>query len=575
MASLYKKVINGKPYWYLREMARVDGKPKMVSERYVGSAADIEALLEAHEGATTPARTRHLGFGDVAAVWGILERLDVIAVIDKVVGARRSDAGASVGSYLALAALNRVVAPRSKLAFADWWKTTAADRFTKITPAVLDHRRFWDAMHRVTLEQLAEIEQQLALRMIEVFDLDISALALDMTNFATYIDSTNAKAPIAQRGKAKQKRADLRLVGLGLVVARDGGVPLVAHAYPGNRPDVTQFATMIDLLSSQHAALVSRAGATTRAADTPSKADLTVVFDAGQNSTANFQHLLDAGLAFIGSIPPSDCPDLLALPASDRTVVDADLFGGLTALETRRVIYGHEYRVVLTHSPTLHAAQQAGFAQTLAKALAKLTDLTETLARGKTRRPAQKVLADITTITADPWLRRVLHCELTGDTPTEHRLSVTVDSAAQDALETEVFGKRLLITVRQDWTIAEVVAGYRSQSDAEFSFRQLKDPHVVSFSPMHHWTEHNIRVHTFTCVLALQIAHLMRREADRAGQHLSVRALLVELAGIQETVLIYPSTGGRPKARRMLTETSETQDQLSEIFNLTKWAPRT
>ena len=47
-----------------------------------------------------------------------------------------------------------------------------------------------------------------------------------------------------------------------------------------------------------------------------------------------------------------------------------------------------------------------------------------------------------------------------------------------------------------DWPAAEVIAGYRSQSEAEFSFRQLKDPHVVSFSPMFHWTEHNIRVHT-------------------------------------------------------------------------------
>lgn len=143
MASLYKKAINGKPYWYLREMARVEGKPKMVSERYLGSAADIEALLAAREGAVTPARTRHLGFGDVAAVWGVLERLDVIGVIDTVVGARRADGGASVGTYLGLAALNRVVAPRSKLAFADWWSTTAGDRFTTITPGVLDHRRFW------------------------------------------------------------------------------------------------------------------------------------------------------------------------------------------------------------------------------------------------------------------------------------------------------------------------------------------------------------------------------------------------------------------------------------------------
>jgi len=568
MASLYKKVINGKSYWYLREMGRVNGKPKMVSERYLGSGADIEALLDAREGAVLPARTRHLGFGDGAAVWGILERLNVIAVIDSVVGARRADAGASVGAYLALAALNRVVAPTSKLQFQQWWTSTAADRFTKIPAAVLDHRRFWDAMHAITLKQLATVEQQLALAMIETFNLDISALALDMTNFATYIDTTNEKAPIAQRGKAKQKRADLRLVGLGLVVTRDGGVPLVAHAYPGNKPDVTQFATMIDLLSARHAALAEKAGA-------PTPAEVTVVFDAGQNSIANFEHLTGTGLAFVGSIPPSDVTDLLALPATDRQIVDADRFAGLSALETRRVVYGTDRRVVLTHSPTLHAAQQVGFAQTLAKALGKLTELAQTLARGKTRRPAAKVEAQIAAITADPWLRRILRCELTGATPAAHRLTVTVDQDARHALETEVFGKRILVTNREHWPVAEVVAAYRSQSEVEFSFRQLKDPHVVSFSPMHHWTEHNIRVHTFTCVLALQIAHLMRREADQAGLHLSVRDLLDQLAGIQETVLIYPSTGGRPKARRMLTETTQTQDQLSEVFTLTRWAPRT
>jgi hypothetical protein len=138
-----------------------------------------------------------------------------------------------------------------------------------------------------------------------------------------------------------------------------------------------------------------------------------------------------------------------------------------------------------------------------------------------------------------------------------------------------VLGKRVLITDREDWPIADVVAGYRSQSEAEFGFRQLKDPHVVSFSPMHHWTDRNIRVHLFTCVLALQIAHLMRRQAKQAGLDLSVRELLATLAGIGETVLIYPSTGGRPKARRMLTETSPTQNQLIDIFDLRRWAPRT
>jgi len=302
---------------------------------------------------------------------------------------------------------------------------------------------------------------------------------------------------------------------------------------------------------------------------------MTVVFDAGQNSVANFAHLAAAGLGYVGSVPPSDCPDLLARPADDRSTVDEQRFGGLTALDTRREVYGAGRRVVLTHSPTLHTAQSRGFDQTLATANVKLSELAEVLARGQTRRPKAKVEAEIAQITRDPWVRRVISWELTGDTPPEHRLTWTIDDHARTGLEAEVFGKRVLITDRQDWPVAEVVTGYRSQSEAEFGFRQLKDPHVVSFSPMHHWTDHNIRVHLFTCVLALQLAHLMRRHAAQHGLNMSVRELLDTLAGIEETVLIYPSTGGRPKARRMLTETTPTQDHLVEIFDLHRWAPRT
>ena len=483
MASLYKKVISGKPYWYLREMGWVEGKAQLVSERYLGSAADIEALLDAREAAVMPERTRHLGFGDVAAVWGMLGRLGVIDTIDEVVGTRRRDAGASVGTYLALAALNRLVDPCSKRAFADWWKSTAADRFTRIRTAALDHRKFWEAMHAVTAEQLIAIEHRMALAMIEIFGLDISALALDMTNFATYIDSTNDRAPIAARGKAKQKRADLRLVGLGLVVTRDGGVPLVSHAYPGNRPDVTQFTTMIDLLMSRYTAVATATDPATDPAAGQTgvpAAEMTVVFDAGQNSVVNFAHLAATGLHYVGSVPPSDCPELLALPATDRHTVDEHRFPGLTACDTRREVYDADRRVVLTHSATLHTAQSRGFDQTLAKATGKLAALADTLARGRTRRTRNKVTAAIEQILHDPWVRRVIAWQLTGDTPPEHRLSFHLDDQARAELETEQFGKRVLITDRDDWPVAEVVASYRSQSEAEFSFRQLKDPHQVS-----------------------------------------------------------------------------------------------
>ena len=100
-----------------------------------------------------------------------------------------------------------------------------------------------------------------------------------MTNFATFIDTQNKRAPVAQRGKAKQKRSDLRLVGLGLVVTRDGGIPLTWHAYPGDKPDVTQFPDMITQLLTRYEAVCGRAGGRGGGG-----ADMTVVFDAGQNS---------------------------------------------------------------------------------------------------------------------------------------------------------------------------------------------------------------------------------------------------------------------------------------------------
>ena len=543
-------------------MGWADGRPKLVSERYLGTTAEIESLLDAREAAVLPERTRHLDYGAVAAVWGLLGDLGVAGLIDQQVPAVPG-LPLSPGTYLALAVLNRVVDPCSKNGFADWWKTTAADRFTKIPVSALDHRRFWDAMHAIPTDALPRIEHAVALKVCEAFELDTRSVALD--NFATFIATGNDAAPIAQRGKAKQKRTDLRLVGLGLVVTRDGGIPLLSHAYPGNRPDVTQFPTMIQALAARHTDLAAAAGQ-------PGGA-MTVVFDAGQNSDANFAELASTGLHYVGSVPASDCPDLLALPAKKRRPVPG--YPGLTAIDTRRTIYGVDRRAILTHSNELHAAQVTGFeGTTLAKTTRALDDLAATLARGHTRRPRDKVEEAIRTITKDTWVRRVITWQLTGDKPTELRLTWHLDPEARQQLEDELFGKHILITDHDDWTITDVVAGYRSQSEAEFSFRQLKDRHVVSFSPMYHRSEHNIRVHVFTCVLALQIAHLMRLQAERAGLHQSVRELLGHLTGIGETVLIYPTGGrGRPKARRMLTDTTPVQDKLTQIFQLDRYAP--
>ena len=278
VSSIIKKRRGGRTYLYAATSARVGGQPRIVEQVYLGAEEEVIARLTAGPSSDPSLPdTLHRRFGDVAAVWGMLARLDAIAVIDSVVDAAPVSGGVSVGTYLGLAAVNRVCEPRSKRAFVQWWTGTALGRITRIPVGALDHRRFWDAMDAVTVAQLEQIEAALTRRMIEVFGLDTHALILDMTNFATFIDSGNQRAPIAQRGKAKQKRYDLRIVGLGLVATRDGGIPLLSRAYPGNKVDVTQFQPMIEELARRYTATLGGPGAAT------------VTFDAGQNSAAQLR----------------------------------------------------------------------------------------------------------------------------------------------------------------------------------------------------------------------------------------------------------------------------------------------
>jgi hypothetical protein len=74
---------------------------------------------------------------------------------------------------------------------------------------------------------------------------------------------------------------------------------------------------VIDLLTDRYRALAARAtNPPTGMGDGLGK--VTVVFDAGQNSTTNLAHQAGTGLRYIGSVPPSDHPALLALPKSRR-----------------------------------------------------------------------------------------------------------------------------------------------------------------------------------------------------------------------------------------------------------------
>jgi transposase len=556
MSSIISKKFKGNTYYYVVESARVGGKPRIVSQRYLGKAADIEAAMAGAQ--VLPERTRHLGFGDLATALSVLRRMKVAETVDAVIGPRRDDVSASVGTYVELMVANRVVAPCSKLAFSDWWQKTAGDRMVKLPTAALDHRKFWDAMDQLSPEMLQEIHKAVVATMVAEYAIATSGLVLDMTNVTTYVDSANERNTIAKRGHSKQKRNDLRIVGLSLIVTRDGGVPVASHAYAGNRPDVTQFATALHALRRQFEV---------------SDDQLTVVFDAGMDSSDNLALVKDLQLHFVGSVPPSLHPDLLAVPGSSYSVLDGEALPGLVAFEAEKVVLGRHLRVVVTHSDEFHHQQSRGFDQTLAKATASLSDLARRLAGGKSRRGRGAVEVEIEKICTPRWVKRVLSVTLTGTTPKDMALDFAIDDDARSALEEEIFGKRVLITDQEGWSTAEVIKAYRSQWEVEAGFRQLKDHDHIAVAPMFHWTDQKVAVHMFCCVLALSVLRLIEREVRGSGLTLSIGEIMKELADMGETVLLYPSTGGRPRARRKLTEMHSTQARLFEIFALEAFAP--
>jgi transposase len=559
LASLTKKIIKGRPYYYLRETAWVGGRPKVVRTTYLGRAEDIERRLA--EGLGEPKAVEVRGFGAVAAALRLARELGLAGAIDRQLGARRGR-GPSVGELICLAAINRACCPRSKRQLADWHGRTALARLAPWPRRALSSQRFWDAMDRLPDEAIRAAEAEIVARAVERFRVELRPLVYDTTNFATFVDSANARNTLARRGHAKGGRRDLRLVGLALCVALDGNLPLLHQPYEGNRNDASEFPAALALIRRRLREL---------GLSGERLAELTLVYDRGNNSAAN-QELADAlGLGIVGSLTPAHHPELLAVPRNRFQALDG--IEGTSVYRTRLEVYGRERTVLVTHSEQFEQKQARSFAQTLQKARRELRELKGVVERGRHRMDERACRERIADILRRRWLKDVVKVDLDLEA---RRLSFRTDQRALERVRRREWGKRIVFTDRSGWTDDEIVAAYRSQSEAERAFRQMKDPEFAAFSPAFHWTDQKLRVHAFYCTLALLLVNLIEREVRRADIELGPKLAMRLLSEIHETTLVYPPAGGkqgRPKLRTRLADMDPTQRQLFEALALTELAP--
>lgn len=532
--SLHKKIVRGHPYWYARECQRVDGKPKIIWQKYLGKAEDIASNMGAPSKPPRPTEIVISDFGAPAALYDLTQQLDLIVAIDRHAGKR--DQGTGVGTYMTLAALNRCLAPTSKSRMAAWYQGTVLRRLLPVAANHLTSQRFWDHMSYLDADRISAIEQDLTRTLVERFQVDLSCLLYDTTNFYTFIDSFNEKSTLAQRGKSKEQRMSLRIVGLALLVTKDFQIPLFHHVYPGNIQDARTFSSVTETLVARYRLFARNVDG------------ITLVYDKGNNSQENQQTLDDSSYHFVGSLSPVQHPDLLKVPRSRFHPLGGEGLDGVLAWRTRKEVLGAERTLVVVYNPELFLSQCATILREIRKRARKLKELQLHLAH-----PPKRAAKQITIQSVQKQVQAILSgrhmTELiqTGVTHRENRahLSYRVDQAAWQRLQHTLLGKSILFTDQDSWSDEEIVLAYRGQYHIEEAFKRMKNPHFVSWRPLHHWTDQKIRVHAFYCVLALMVSSLLRRTLAHKGIDLSVAQILSALSGIKEVALIHRSAHSR------------------------------
>jgi transposase len=356
-------------------------------------------------------------------------------------------------------------------------------------------------------------------------------------------------------------------VNLGLLVSTDFHIPLFHRVYAGNVHDSVEFRSITEDLAVHYRDLAQSCD------------HITLIFDKGNNSAEALQSLIETPFHFVGSLVPTQHPDLLAVPRRRFRTLTTPRLEGVEVYRTEKKVFGRTHTVLVTFNQNLLNGQLQGLTANLNKARRKLRDLQRQLKRRREekvqgRAPAlESVRKQVQTICSAQFVKLILKAEV-HTVRKGLELTYSTDRAALDRLCHVQFGKTILFTDNADWSDEDIVLAYRSQHHIENAFRQMKNPHFLGWSPMYHWTDSKIQVHAFYCVLALLLTSLLQRQLARQGEELSIDRILEELGGIQETLVVYPRRQGQRQhtTATCLTRMSALQHRLFSLLDLKRYA---
>lgn len=562
-----QKKVNGYKYWYIVESRRINGKPRPVVIEYLGTA---DKLLERLSRCPKELRLKSYAYGDVAGLLSIAQRLDIVETINKYINSQRKGFAEkpirnnlTAGATYLLAAIGRCCMMTSKRGWYEWARTTALEYMLRAKFSKISSQHFWDLMDSLPEENIPKVESEIVSRVFEVFDLETDTMFYDTTNFYTFIASTNTKSTLAKRGKNKQKRNDLKQIGMALVVSKKDQIPLFHHTYPGNLNDVSLFEDIVEKIDGR----IKKLGL---AID-----QHTFVLDRGNNSKTNLKILEDRQLYYVGALTPSHHQDLVAEAfqnLEDQTIEEDQS----NYYRKQTQIWGAQRTVILFISDQLKKGQIRGILSMLGKKENQLEKLQSKLADPKSnRRNRKQITEQINNILNTQQARDLIKWELKWKSKGRYELRFWIDILEMERLQDQQ-GLRIIMTNRHNWTTEDIIKAYYGQSYIEKVFKELKNPYHLTVKPQFHWTDQKIKVHNFICVLGYLLTSLLYRQARKKADYQgSINTFLNELKNIRlGTILNKTGKHEKIKVQYSIEEMSDREKVLFEALDLQKQVKR-
>jgi transposase len=547
MVSLKKKNIKGHTYWYAVEMARVDGKPKQVWQKYLGTAEKIVELKE--KAAELPhIKLKSFQYGKTAALLSISEELNFIQTVNKHTDKKKIE-GLTVGEYLLLNIIGRCDGALSENSMQKWFDKSSLNILWKF-PHKLTCQNFLNHYKYIDHETSKKIEDDLCRVLIEK-GITPHILFLDETNWFNYIKKGEE---LPQNGNNKQYRNHMNQVCMGLAVSEDN-IPFMHEVYEGNKHDAKIFPDLLDTLTKR----LTNLKVTTE--------DMILVFDKGNNSQVNIKDALSK-MHIVASAKHNQAEELLEMPLNNYEYLytntqDNEIYG----YRKKHDFFGTEFTTVVLYNEASYKKQRISYEERKAKIWDKLEDLKRRLQsnRGK-ERDKSSVEREVNGLIYKDFISVIKY--KVGEIPQDMKkpnLKIWIEEEVEKKRYAG-FGKTIVFTDMHAWHSKKIAQTYNQKYLVEDDFKLLNDVLLVPVGPINHHTDFNIKAHIFLCITGMIFYRYLAWKCKHL--RLSVRQLVGELDEIR-IAIVQEKSGA--KVEMVVEEMGAKQARLFSLLDLGKF----